>query len=251
MTNSISPILLGVNIDHVATLRQARGTRYPDPVKAAMRAEEAGADGITLHLREDRRHIRERDVEMIKEVLLTKMNLEMALTQEMLDIAQMIRPACVCIVPEKREELTTEGGLDVLNHLPRLKEGIDSLTQAGIEVSLFVDPEPEQIDAAREAGAPVIELHTGYYADAMTKMDRDYELKRIQEAARFADELNMQVNAGHGLNFQNIQPISRIPQIAEVNIGHALIARAVFISLPTAVQEMKRLLLEGRSLVKA
>ncbi|MBE2168492.1 MULTISPECIES: pyridoxine 5'-phosphate synthase [unclassified Cobetia] len=238
-------ILLGVNIDHIATLRQARGTRYPDPVQAALVAEEAGADGITVHLREDRRHIQERDVRILAEVLNTRMNLEMAVSEEMLTLAEEVQPANVCLVPEKREELTTEGGLDVAGDLARITAACERLAAAGCEVSLFIDPEPEQIRAAFEAGAPVIELHTGAYADATGETAR-VEFERIAAAAELANELGLVVNAGHGLNYHNVEAIAGISGLNELNIGHAIIARAMFVGLKEAVIEMKRLCIAGQ-----
>lgn len=240
-----STIALGVNIDHVATLRQARGTRYPDPVHAALQAEMAGADLITLHLREDRRHIQERDVELLRAQLQTRMNLEMAVTDEMVEIACRYRPHDCCLVPERREELTTEGGLDVAAQLPRVREVCAQLAEAGIRVSLFVDPEPHQLDAAKAAGAPVVELHTGRYAEAEGEAAAA-ELERLRAAAAHAHGLGLVVNAGHGLHYHNVQPIAAIPELAELNIGHAIIAQAVFAGLPEAVREMKRLMVEAR-----
>ncbi len=240
-------ILLGVNIDHIATVRQARGTRYPDPVAAAALAEQAGADGITLHLREDRRHIQDRDVRILKEVLLTHMNLEMAITEEMVNIALEIKPEHCCLVPERREELTTEGGLDVRGQLDVVKAACDKLAGAGVQASLFIDPDLQQIKAAKASGAPVIELHTGCYADAESDSMRAKELQRIIDATKFAHhDCGLQVNAGHGLNYQNVQAIAAIPEIVELNIGHALIAHACFVGLPEAVQTMKQLMLQGR-----
>ncbi len=236
---------LGVNIDHVATLRQARGTRYPDPVQAALLAEEAGADAITLHLREDRRHIQERDVRLIREVLLTRMNLEMAVTEEMLAIAEQVRPEDCCLVPERREELTTEGGLDVAGQMERLRDACARLAEAGVRVSLFIDADPRQIEAAVEVGAPVIEIHTGHYADARGAA-QEAEYRKVVEAVERGLDLGLQVNAGHGLNYQNVGPIAAIPGIRELNIGHAIVARAVFTGLPEAVREMKRLMREAR-----
>ena len=241
-------ILLGVNIDHVATLRQARRTRYPDPVNAALAAEQAGADGITLHLREDRRHIQERDVALLKEVLLTRMNLEMAVTEEMLGIAERYRPEDCCLVPERREELTTEGGLDVDGQRARLREACARLAEAGVRVSLFVDPDPRQIEAAAAVGAPVIEIHTGHYAEARGREARARELARIAEAVRLGLEAGLQVNAGHGLSYENVKPVAALEGIAELNIGHAIIARAVLTGLGEAVREMKRLMREARGL---
>lgn len=246
MVNEQYDILLGVNIDHVATLRQARGTRYPDPIQAAIEAEQAGADGITLHLREDRRHIQDRDVEMLKNILQTRMNLEMAVTDEMLAIAERIMPSDCCLVPERREELTTEGGLDVAGQLPRMTEACGRLADAGVRVSLFIDAEPRQIEAAVACGAPVIEIHTGHFADARDERSRLAELKRIQDAASLAHEAGLQVNAGHGLHYHNVSDIARITVMRELNIGHAIIARAVFTGLQGAVAEMKRLMIEAR-----
>ncbi|OGT59819.1 MAG: pyridoxine 5'-phosphate synthase [Gammaproteobacteria bacterium RIFCSPHIGHO2_12_FULL_43_28] len=242
-TNSI---LLGVNIDHVATLRQARLTRYPDPVEAVYAAENGGADGITVHLREDRRHIQERDIELIQAVLLTRLNLEMAVTDEMVAYAERSRPAHCCLVPEKRAELTTEGGLDVMGQEERVREAVKHLKRVGSLVSLFIDPDIKQIEAAIRADVPVIELHTGAYADAKTADEREHELRRIIKAAQFAADAGMIVNAGHGLNYQNVKPIALIPQINELNIGHGIVARALFIGLEAAVREMKRLMIEAR-----
>ncbi len=239
-------MLLGVNIDHVATLRQARGTRYPDPIQAAIEAEQAGADAITLHLREDRRHIQERDVEMLKDILLTRMNLEMAVTEEMLVIAERIKPEDCCLVPERREELTTEGGLDVLGQKARMRDACKRLADAGVRTSLFIDADSAQIAAAAEVGAPVIEIHTGHYADCEDKQEREAEYERIVAAVNYGESLGLQVNAGHGLNYQNVGRIAAIPQIKELNIGHAIIARAVFTGLQPAVQEMKRLMQASR-----
>jgi pyridoxine 5-phosphate synthase len=240
------PIYLGVNIDHIATLRQARGTRYPDPIQAAIEAEQAGADSITLHLREDRRHIQERDVAMLADILQTKMNLEMAVTEEMLTIAEKYRPADCCLVPEKREELTTEGGLDVVGQFDRVKQACQRLAVAGIRVSLFIDPELNQIDAALACGAPVVELHTGRYAEAETDEERARELAIITEAAEQAHVRGLQVNAGHGLHYHNTQAIAAIPQLVELNIGHAIVARSVFTGFQGAVREMKQLMQEAR-----
>jgi pyridoxine 5-phosphate synthase len=239
-------ILLGVNIDHVATLRQARGTRYPDPIQAAIEAETAGADSITLHLREDRRHIQERDVEMLHGILLTRMNLEMAVTDEMLAFAEGIRPADCCLVPERREELTTEGGLDVAGQQPRMRAACARLAAAGIRVSLFIDADPAQVQASAAVGAPVIEIHTGHYADATDNAARQAEYRRIAAAAELGAELGLQVNAGHGLNYQNVAPIAALPMVRELNIGHAIVARALFTGLREAVAEMKRLMLAAR-----
>ena len=239
-------ILLGVNIDHVATLRQARGTRFPDPIFAALQSEQAGADSITLHLREDRRHIQERDVLALKDMLLTRMNLEMAVTEEMLAFAEKARPEDCCLVPERREELTTEGGLDVVSQESKIKEACDRLGEAGIKVSLFIDADSLQIEAAKRCGAPVIEIHTGHYADAIERDEQRKEHKKIVEAVELGHELGLQVNAGHGLNYQNVKKISAIPQILELNIGHAIIAESVFIGLNNAVAKMKQLMLDAR-----
>jgi pyridoxine 5-phosphate synthase len=239
-------ILLGVNIDHVATLRQARLTRYPDPVEAVYAAENGGAEGITLHLREDRRHIQERDILLIQEVMLTRLNLEMAVTDAMIAFAEKIRPPHCCLVPEKRAELTTEGGLNVLSDEARIKAATERLTAAGIEVSLFIDPNPEQIEAAIRCKAPVIELHTGCYANAKNRQEQQAELHRIIHAVYRAHQAGLIVNAGHGLNYQNVQAIARIPEINELNIGHGIIARAIFMGLESAVREMKRLMSEAR-----
>lgn len=243
-----NPILLGVNIDHVATLRQARLTKYPDPLEAVYAAENGGADGITVHLREDRRHIQESDVEMIKTVLLTRLNLEMAVTDAMVKYAEIVKPAHCCLVPEKRQELTTEGGLDVVAHKDKVREVTKRLKHAGIEVSLFIDPEIKQIEAALHCDAPVIEIHTGAYADAKNEDEKDKELRRIIKAVQFAHQAGLIVNAGHGLNYENVQAIARIPQINELNIGHGIIARAIFMGLEPAVREMKRLMTEARIL---
>ncbi len=239
-------ILLGVNIDHVATIRQARGTRYPDPVYAALMAEQAGADSITLHLREDRRHIQDRDLRAMIDVLQTRMNLEMAITDEMLAVATDVRPKDCCLVPERREELTTEGGLHVSGQIKKVRDACACLSESGIRASLFIDPDEEQIDAARETGAPVVELHTGRFADAVNEQVKEIELDRIRNAASYAARLGLEVNAGHGLHYHNVQPIARTPEIRELNIGHAIVARAIFDGLSTAVIEMKRLMTEAR-----
>ena len=231
--------LLGVNIDHVATLRQARGTDYPDPVKAAQICEQAGAEGITLHLREDRRHIQDDDVRRMRPVLKTHMNLEMAVTDEMVAFAKEIQPQHVCFVPEKRQEVTTEGGLDVVGHFEDVKKATHELNAIGCEVSLFIDADIAQIDAAVACGAPVIELHTGAYADAATPEAQQHELERIVRGAEYAASKGLIVNAGHGLNLENVTPIAQIPQIHELNIGHSIIADAVFVGLEQAVQRMK------------
>ncbi|WP_129647202.1 pyridoxine 5'-phosphate synthase [Peristeroidobacter agariperforans] len=237
---------LGVNVDHVATLRQARRTTYPDPLFAALIAEQAGADSITIHLREDRRHIQDRDVRMCKDALQTRLNLEMAATDEMVRIALAVRPPDVCLVPEKRTEVTTEGGLDVLGQQDSLKKICSQLKEAGIRVSLFIDPEPTQLEAAVRVGAPVVELHTGAYAEALGEQ-RAKELNRIEVAARYAAKLGLTVHAGHGLHYHNVQPIAAIPEIVELNIGHAIVAHAVIHGLATAVSEMKRLMLQARA----
>jgi len=236
-----SRILLGVNIDHVATLRQVRGTRYPDPVQAALLAEEAGADGITIHPREDRRHIQDRDVLLLRDTLQTKMNLEMAVTDAMLDFAEQIRPACVCLVPEKREELTTEGGLDVEGQEARIAKACERLAAIGAEVSLFIDPTKTQIDAAVRCGAPVVELHTGEYAEA-SGAAADAAFNVLVEAVTYARKKGLMVNAGHGLNYHNTERVAAIAGVNELNIGHAIIARAVFTGLKEAVRDMKILI---------
>ncbi len=235
-------IKLGLNIDHVATLRQARGARYPNVIRAALICEEAGADVITLHLREDRRHIQDRDVEVLRDMLQTRMNLECAVTDEMIANALRIKPHDLCLVPERREELTTEGGLDVVRYFDTIKSACERCTAAGIRVSLFIDPDPKQIDAARSTGAPVVELHTGKYADADSVPEQQHELKRLRLAAGHADAQGLQVNAGHGLHYHNVQPIVAIPELVELNIGHAIIAESLFIGLDAAVRKMKALL---------
>lgn len=235
-------IELGVNIDHVATLRQQRYTSYPDPIQAALRAEEAGADLITLHLREDRRHIQDADVEAMRPLLRTRMNLECAVTSEMLDIACRVRPQDVCLVPEKRAELTTEGGLDVLGRFEQIRQAVAQLQDAGIRVSLFIDPEAEQIDAAQRAGATVIELHTGAYADAGGQAASDFELARLRAGIALGVRHGLRVNAGHGLHYDNVQTIAEMPGLAELNIGHAIVARAVFDGWEKAVRDMKALM---------
>ncbi|ABI60010.1 MULTISPECIES: pyridoxine 5'-phosphate synthase [Nitrosomonas] len=240
-------IALGVNIDHVATLRQARGTDYPSPIKAALVAEESGADAITLHLREDRRHIQEEDVIILRERLKTRMNLESAVTEEMISFACRIKPHDICLVPERREELTTEGGLDVIRHFDQVSAACKRLTEAGIRVSLFVDARADQIDAAIRVGAPVIELHTGHYADAATSEAQQAELETIRSMAAYAFSRGLQVNAGHSLHYQNTTPIAFIPEITELNIGHAIVARALFIGFAQAVREMKTLMQEARA----
>jgi len=239
-------IALGINIDHVATLRQARRGRYPDPIHAALSAEMAGADSITLHLREDRRHIQDNDVRVLRGLLKTHMNLEMAVTDEMIRIAGEVRPADCCLVPEKREEITTEGGLDVAGQIPRLTEATRVLGSHGIRVSLFIDPDPRQIEAAAQIGAPVVELHTGAYAEHEGAQQAT-ELERLRAGARLASGLGITVHAGHGLNYHNVQPVAAIRDIVELNIGHSIIARAVFDGLAVAIRDMKQLMVAARS----
>ena len=241
-------IYLGVNIDHIATVRQARGTRYPSPVHAALVAESSGADSITLHLREDRRHIQDADVEILRQTLQTRMNLEMAVTEEMLVIATRILPQDACLVPERREELTTEGGLDVVGQFARVKNACTVLAQAGIRVSLFIAPDREQMQAAKEAGAPVVEIHTGHYANQEPGALQDKEFGKITDAATYGHGLGLQINAGHGLHYHNVQRIAAIPEVRELNIGHAIVAHALFIGWDAAVREMKRLMLAARGL---
>ncbi|ETS33461.1 pyridoxine 5'-phosphate synthase [Photorhabdus temperata] len=235
----MAEVLLGINIDHIATVRNARGTVYPDPIQAAFIAEQAGADGITIHLREDRRHITDRDVELLNETIQTRMNLEMAVTDEMLDIACHFKPKFCCLVPEKRREITTEGGLDVIGQKDKVVEAIKRLSDAGILVSLFIDADHQQIDAASEVGAPFIEIHTGAYADAEGEIEQEKEFQRIKEAATYAAGKGLKVNAGHGLTYHNVQRIAALPEIYELNIGHAIIGRAVFSGLAAAVADMK------------
>lgn len=239
-------IALGVNIDHVATVRQARRARYPDPAHAALHAEMAGADSITLHLREDRRHIQVQDVTALKDLLKTRMNLEMAVTDEMLEIARSVRPGDCCFVPERRLEVTTEGGLDAASQVQRLKEATTLLAGQGIRVALFIDPEPHQIEAAAKIGAPVVELHTGAYADALGSLQAT-ELERLRVGARRAAGLGLEVHAGHGLNYHNVQPVAAIREIVELNIGHSIVARALFDGLTAAVRDMKALMLAARA----
>jgi pyridoxine 5-phosphate synthase len=234
-------VLLGVNIDHVATVRQARGTRYPSVIKAAEWAERAGADSITIHLREDRRHIQDADVKALCCNCSTRINLEMAVTEEMLAIALQRKPADVCLVPEKREELTTEGGLDVVGQKAEVTAATARLTAAGIRVSLFIDPDPQQLDAAHQAGAAVVELHTGTYADAEAA-EQQRQLARLQEACEYGHSLGLQINAGHGLHRDNVQPVARLPHMTELNIGHSIIARSIFVGLQQAVREMRDLI---------
>ena len=244
MRSTVAPpeVLLGVNIDHVCTIRQARGTRYPEPIQAALVAEQAGADLITLHLREDRRHIQDRDVELLRDILVTRMNLEMAATAEMGRIAARLRPPDCCLVPERRAELTTEGGLDVAGHQSALTDFCSMLADAGVRVSLFIDPDPAQLAAARAVGAPVVEIHTGRYADAHAPEQRTLEFERIRRAVALGLELGLQVNAGHGLDYHNVKAVAAIPGIRELNIGHAIVARALFCGLDQAVRDMKRVI---------
>lgn len=239
-------IQLGINIDHVATLRQARGTRYPSPIQAALMAESAGADAITLHLREDRRHIQDADVDILRQSLQTRMNLEMAVTDEMIAIALRVKPQDVCLVPEKREELTTEGGLDVMTHFEKVKHACLKLADAGIRVSLFIDADRAQLEAARKAGAPVVEIHTGHYADAQSSSETKREYERIADAVAYGQTIGLQVNAGHGLHYHNVQPIAALPGMAELNIGHAVVAHALFVGWENAVREMKSLMLQAQ-----
>lgn len=241
-------ILLGVNVDHIATLRQARGTNYPDPVYAASVAEHAGADGITVHLREDRRHIQDRDIYLLKQTLHTRMNFEMAVTDEMLDIACEVKPVFCCLVPEKRAELTTEGGLDVAGQQDKINAAVARLANAGIQTSLFIDADKNQIDAAALSKATYIEIHTGQYADSVTEEEQQQELARLIKGIEYAHALGLKVNAGHGLNYFNVKPIAAIPEIIELNIGHAIIARAAIDGLDKAVRDMKRLMLAARAL---
>ncbi|MFK7958546.1 MAG: pyridoxine 5'-phosphate synthase [Lysobacterales bacterium] len=241
----MKPISLGVNVDHVATIRQARGTTYPDPVYAAALAETAGADLITIHLREDRRHIQDRDLKVLTETISTRLNLECAVTVEMLNIACAAAPSDVCLVPERREEVTTEGGLDAAGSIDAVTAACSQLASAGIRASLFIDPEEDQLRAAVQAGAPVVELHTGTYAEA-TGADQEQELARVKDAAKLGHSLGLVVNAGHGLHYHNVGPVAAILEIDELNIGHAIIARAVFSGLPEAVTEMKRLMMQAR-----
>ena len=242
----MSDILLGVNIDHIATLRNARGTTYPDPVQAAFIAEQAGADGITIHLREDRRHITDRDLMLISQTVQTRLNLEMAVTEEMIEIACQTQPDFCCLVPEKRQEVTTEGGLDVVGNEEKVADAIKRLSLAGIKVSLFIDPDHEQINAADRVGAPFIEIHTGAYADAEDEQAQEKEFVRIRDAVTYAASKGLKVNAGHGLHYHNVQRIAALPELYELNIGHAIIVRAVFSGLAPAVEEMKRLMREAR-----
>ena len=240
-------IALGINVDHVATLRQARGTTYPDPVAAALAAERAGADSITIHLREDRRHIQDRDLEIMQRTVQTRVNLEMAVTDAMLDIALRVLPADCCLVPEKREELTTEGGLDVAGQADAVARACRRLEDAGIRTSLFIDPDPAQLEASAACGAPVVELHTGTYADAPDRIEQARELDRIRAAAEYGDRLGLTIHAGHGLHYHNVQPVAAIGEVVELNIGHAIVARAVFDGFGKAVADMKALMLAARA----
>jgi pyridoxine 5-phosphate synthase len=240
----IMTVLLGVNVDHVATVRQARGTKYPSVLESACLAERAGADSITIHLREDRRHIQDADVQALIKGCATRINLEMAVTKEMLDIAQLHRPADVCLVPEKRAELTTEGGLDVVAQRSKISSAVHMLQQAGIRVSLFIDPDPDQLHAAYATGAQVVELQTGRFADAGGHAQQE-ELMRLRRACELGHELGLQINAGHGLHYQNVVPVAQLPFMTELNIGHAIVARAIFVGLETAVKEMKSLILSA------
>ncbi len=238
---------LGINIDHVATLRNARGTLYPDPLRAAALAEEAGADLITLHLREDRRHIKDADLLALRPLIKTRMNLECAVTPEMIDIACQVKPHDVCLVPEKREEVTTEGGLDILGHFDAVRAATKKLIDAGIRVSLFIDPEEKQIQAAKDVGATVVELHTGRYAD-LSGAEQAKELERIRKAAIFGKSIGMRINAGHGLHEGNVKPIAAISELSELNIGHAIVAEALFKGWQKAITDMKALMNQGRAL---
>ena len=237
-------LLLGVNIDHVATIREARGTRYPEPLEAALIAEAAGADSITMHLREDRRHIQERDVRLVMETKQTRLNLEMAVTDEMVALAEQFKPEDCCLVPERREELTTEGGLDVRSSIKNIAGAVTRLDKSGTRVSLFIDANRNQIDAAVDTGAPVIEIHTGHFADAMPGKQRQEELVKIVEAVDYARGQGLHVNAGHGLHYHNVGAIAAIDGIEELNIGHSIVARALFVGLAQAVRDMKRLMIQ-------
>ena len=240
-----SNIRLGINIDHVATVRQARRAAYPDPVHAALLAEQAGADSITVHLREDRRHIQDRDVRSLRSLLQTRMNLEMALTEEMLGIACELCPADCCLVPEQRAEITTEGGLDVASQVPRLQQAAQRLASAGVRLSLFIDPDPRQVEAAARVSSPAIELHTGAYADS-SGAAQAAELSRLLASAQLGARLGLSVHAGHGLHYHNVQPVAAIREIVELNIGHAIVARAIFVGLQSAVRDMKALMTAAR-----
>jgi pyridoxine 5-phosphate synthase len=246
MTSAAPPLRLGVNLDHVATLRNARGGLHPDPVRLAHLAVEAGADGITVHLREDRRHIRDKDVERLMAELTAPLNLEMAVTEEMVGIARQLRPHATCLVPERRQEVTTEGGLDVAGAGPALRDAVAALGEAGCRVSLFIDPEPAQLDAARAVGAPVIELHTGTYCEAAPGEARAHELARLRDAARHAAAIGLECHAGHGLSYANVRPVAAIPEIVELNIGHFIMGEALAVGLPEAMRRMRELMLAGR-----
>ena len=239
-------IYLGVNIDHVATVRNARGVSYPDPVTACALAELGGADSITTHLREDRRHITDRDVRIIRETVQTKLNLEMAISDDVMAIAVALAPQAACLVPERREEVTTEGGLDVTGDISRVAQAVERLAKVGTEVSLFIDPVKEQVDAAVTAGAPYIEFHTGAYANATTRKERDEHIAVLTEMAAYASSRGLHVNSGHGLTYDNVAAVAAIPEMEELNIGHAIIARAIFVGLPQAVKEMKQIMLDAR-----
>lgn len=239
-------IYLGVNIDHVATVRNARGVSYPDPVTACALAELGGADSITTHLREDRRHITDRDVRIIRETVQTKLNLEMAINDDVMNIAVALAPQAACLVPERREEVTTEGGLEVAHDQSKVGQAVERLTKVGTMVSLFIDPDKAQVDAAVAVGAPVIEFHTGAYANAKTKAEQLEHIKKLAEMAAYASSKGLHVNSGHGLTYENVAPIAAIPEMEELNIGHSIIARAIFVGLPTAVQEMKKIMQEAR-----
>ncbi|MBX4181025.1 pyridoxine 5'-phosphate synthase [Sodalis sp. CWE] len=243
----MSELLLGVNIDHIATVRNVRKTAWPDPILAAFISEQAGADSITVHLREDRRHITDRDIQLLRKTIYTKMNLEMAATKEMISIACNIAPYSCCLVPEKRQEITTECGLDVVNQLKKLKQVVSQLSDFGIQVSLFIDPDEKQIAATADVGAPCIEIHTGAYANAINEEVRMIEFSRIRKSVDFAVKIGLKVNAGHGLDYHNVKAVAALPQIQELNIGHAIIGRAVISGLAAAVKDMKHLMYEARS----
>lgn len=242
----MSRLLLGLNIDHIATLRNARGTQYPDPAYAAFIAEQSGIDGITVHLREDRRHIIDQDVIFIRKIVQTTMNLEIAATDEMISFACKLKPHYCCLVPEKRQELTTEGGLDVIRLSDKLRDIVCRLSDSGIRVSLFINPDEKQISAAYTTGAPYIELNTGMYAESKTKLDQDLEYKRLKNNVKYAVSVGLKVNAGHGLNYHNVRHIAMITQIRELNIGHAIISRSMFCGLSKAIIDMRKLLMEAR-----
>ncbi|URJ29869.1 pyridoxine 5'-phosphate synthase [Blochmannia endosymbiont of Camponotus sp.] len=242
----MSNLLLGVNIDHIATLRNTRNTVYPDPIHAALIAEQSGADSITVHLREDRRHITDRDVKILRKTIQTAMNLEIAVTNEMINIACMLKPHYCCLVPERRQELTTEGGLDIINKSNKLQDIIFKLIDSGIRVSLFIDPDEQQIDAAYNIGVSCIEIHTGMYSDAVDQKTKNLEYKRIKKSVQYATDNGLKVNAGHGLDYQNVQPIAKLPEIQELNIGHSIISRSIFCGLSKAIKDMKELLQKSR-----